>query len=269
MVCTGTTSSFLNSKFRGVLNVECFLPGNYPASEFYMPTFRNTLSVPSSWASGYEEWMGLRMLGYSYGKRFGSNRTFSHINTPTFSIPVILHTYPPMKMEQSAPKRRHIKFRRRGITQKKAYNFKFAFLLLGKEFTPKPLHNPPRDENVIISMSVTLPFILTAPYQKRTSTRNQLALMHAICTRRAPSSSHSAGLSANFYYFLITSKDYWNLLQKMSLLSRPLVHLIQYKIISVAASHSTNNLQISQRVHTRLMSGQTRFLLTAVIPKRP
>ena len=30
-----------------------------------------------------------------------------------------LHTYPPMKMGQSSPKRRHIKFRRRGITQKK------------------------------------------------------------------------------------------------------------------------------------------------------
>jgi hypothetical protein len=27
-----------------------------------------------------------------------------------------------MKMEHSAPKRRHIKFRRRGITYKKAYN---------------------------------------------------------------------------------------------------------------------------------------------------
>jgi len=32
-----------------------------------------------------------------------------------------------MKMEQSVPKRRHIKFRRRGITQKKAYNM---FLLV-------------------------------------------------------------------------------------------------------------------------------------------
>ena len=31
-------------------------------------------------------------------------------------------TYLPMKMEQSVPKRRHIKFRHRGITQKKAYN---------------------------------------------------------------------------------------------------------------------------------------------------
>ena len=28
----------------------------------------------------------------------------------------------PMKKEQSVPKRRYIKFRRRGITQKKAYN---------------------------------------------------------------------------------------------------------------------------------------------------
>jgi len=29
----------------------CSLLGNSPASEFYMPTFRNTLSVPSSNAS--------------------------------------------------------------------------------------------------------------------------------------------------------------------------------------------------------------------------
>jgi len=34
----------------------------------------------------------------------------------------ILHTYPPMKREQCVPKRRHIKFRRREITQEKAYN---------------------------------------------------------------------------------------------------------------------------------------------------
>jgi hypothetical protein len=33
-----------------------------------------------------------------------------------------LFTYLPMKMEQSVPKRRHIKFRLRGITQKKTYN---------------------------------------------------------------------------------------------------------------------------------------------------
>jgi hypothetical protein len=32
------------------------------------------------------------------------------------------HAYLPVKMEQSVPKRRNINFRRRGITQKKAYN---------------------------------------------------------------------------------------------------------------------------------------------------
>jgi len=34
---------FLNSNFRLVLNIVCFLPGNSSASEFRMPTFRNTL----------------------------------------------------------------------------------------------------------------------------------------------------------------------------------------------------------------------------------
>ena len=39
---------FLISSFRGVQNVVCFLLGVSPASDLYMPTFRNTLSVPSS-----------------------------------------------------------------------------------------------------------------------------------------------------------------------------------------------------------------------------
>jgi len=39
---------FLILNFRYVLYVVRFLLGNSPASEFYMPTFRNTLSVPSS-----------------------------------------------------------------------------------------------------------------------------------------------------------------------------------------------------------------------------
>ena len=39
---------FLISNFRRVLNILCFLLGSSPASELYMPTFRNTLSVPSS-----------------------------------------------------------------------------------------------------------------------------------------------------------------------------------------------------------------------------
>jgi hypothetical protein len=75
------SKDFLISNFRRVLNVVCFLLRNSPASKFYMPTFRNIL--------------------FHLHRRIG--------------------TYPPMKMEQSVPKRRNIKFRRRGITQKKAY----------------------------------------------------------------------------------------------------------------------------------------------------
>jgi len=48
------TGIFLISNFRPVLYVVCFLLGNSLASECYMPTFRNTLSVPSSWASRCE-----------------------------------------------------------------------------------------------------------------------------------------------------------------------------------------------------------------------
>ena len=66
------------SRIRVNLLVVCFLLGNTPASEIYMPTFRNTVC---------SIFIGL-----------------------------------PMKMEQSVPKSRHIKFRRWGITQKKTYN---------------------------------------------------------------------------------------------------------------------------------------------------
>jgi hypothetical protein len=34
---------FFISKFRRVLDVVCFLLGNSPASEFYIPPFRNTV----------------------------------------------------------------------------------------------------------------------------------------------------------------------------------------------------------------------------------
>ena len=39
---------FLFQTFRRVLIVVRFLLGNYAASEFYVPTFQSTLSVPSS-----------------------------------------------------------------------------------------------------------------------------------------------------------------------------------------------------------------------------
>ena len=90
---------FLISNFRLVLKVVCFLLGNSPAYEFYMPTFRNTLFHLHRRIGMKND--GLRMLEYLYGKRFGSSQTFSRINAPTFSTPVVLHTYPPMKMEQT------------------------------------------------------------------------------------------------------------------------------------------------------------------------
>ena len=40
-----------------IQNLLYFLLCNSPASEFYMPKFRNTLSVPSSQAGRYEEWL--------------------------------------------------------------------------------------------------------------------------------------------------------------------------------------------------------------------
>ena len=46
---------FLISNLRRVLNAVCFLLGNYSASEFYMLTFRNILSVASSQAGRWEE----------------------------------------------------------------------------------------------------------------------------------------------------------------------------------------------------------------------
>ena len=41
--------------------------------------------------------------------------------------------YLPMKMEQSVPKRRHINFGRRGITQKKAYNIQYTAKVWNQE----------------------------------------------------------------------------------------------------------------------------------------
>ena len=43
------------TKSSSVIEVVCFLLGNSLASEFYMQTFRNTLSPPSSQAGRYEE----------------------------------------------------------------------------------------------------------------------------------------------------------------------------------------------------------------------
>jgi hypothetical protein len=44
---------FISNLYR-VMNVACFLPGYPPTSVIQVPTFRNTLSIPSSWTSKYE-----------------------------------------------------------------------------------------------------------------------------------------------------------------------------------------------------------------------
>ena len=52
----------------------CFLLGYSQASEFCVPTFRNTLSVPSSQAGGcVKNELGLGMLGYYMGKGLARN----------------------------------------------------------------------------------------------------------------------------------------------------------------------------------------------------
>ena len=77
-----TVYIFSISNFRRVLSVVFFILGNSPSSEFYVPTFRNTVfSISIAGVSG--------------------------------------ELAAPMEMEQCVPKRRHMKFRRRGITQKK------------------------------------------------------------------------------------------------------------------------------------------------------
>jgi hypothetical protein len=119
------------ANFHLVLNVVCFLLGNFPASEFYMPTFRNTVSH-------LHRQVDVRMTrfeicwGIHTGKDLAqdiSSQTFSRKTTPTYLKPSHSYTYLPIKMEKSVPKRRHINFRRRGITQKSAHNFLFILFL--------------------------------------------------------------------------------------------------------------------------------------------
>jgi hypothetical protein len=92
------------SSSRRLIVVVCFLLGNSPASEFYMPTFRNT--VCSIFIGGYA-W---RMTRFEKVRVFiqekfwleNSLRLLAQaIFEPTFSNQVLLHTYPPINMEQT------------------------------------------------------------------------------------------------------------------------------------------------------------------------
>ena len=76
---------------------------------------------------GIYTWRGIRLKNI-----FVPN--FSCINTPTISSRLFLLLAPPMKIERSVPKRQHIKFRRRGITQKKEYNVQNTAEVLNQEW---------------------------------------------------------------------------------------------------------------------------------------
>jgi hypothetical protein len=67
-----------------------------------------------------------------------SSQTFSRINTPTISSRLFFLLTPPMKMGQSVPKRRHIKFRGRGITQTKEYIIRSCLLQFSQEHVKWP-----------------------------------------------------------------------------------------------------------------------------------
>jgi hypothetical protein len=71
-----------------------------------------------AWASRKE---GDRVTLLSIGSGYFSSQIFPY-KYPSIFQNYIFYTYLPMKMEQSVPKRRHMKFRHGGITQKKTYN---------------------------------------------------------------------------------------------------------------------------------------------------
>ena len=108
-------SEFYVQTFRNTLPIPYvvfFLLGDSPASKFYVPTFRDTLSIPL---------VVFFLLGDSPASEF---------NVPTFrnTLSVPFSNTRAMTMEQNVPKRRNIKFKRWGITQRKEYNITAYFL---------------------------------------------------------------------------------------------------------------------------------------------
>ena len=67
--------------------------------------------------------------------RLHLSQNFACINTLAISFQLFFMFKRPMKMEQSVPKRRHIKFRRRGITQKKEHNIRLGNLYEWRDVT--------------------------------------------------------------------------------------------------------------------------------------
>jgi hypothetical protein len=75
-----------------------------PSTAFFLFSDRPLPVTPSDWPR-------IRMI-----------QTFTYINTLAVSSQLFVLFKRHMKIEQSGPKRRHIKFRRRGVTKKKEYN---------------------------------------------------------------------------------------------------------------------------------------------------
>jgi len=69
------------SLWNTLLSIVCFLLGSSPASEFYMPTFQNTLSVPSSWAGKYEVWRTSYLPAFEDGTECSETSAYQ-IQTP-------------------------------------------------------------------------------------------------------------------------------------------------------------------------------------------
>jgi len=67
---------------RKISNLLCFLLGNSPASEFYMPTFRNSLSVPSSYEEDRTERV-FRNAGNSDAREIIQKKSYYIHNSPS------------------------------------------------------------------------------------------------------------------------------------------------------------------------------------------
>jgi len=88
----------------------------------------------------YDGRLGLKLLEYLrvYGKSFGSGYfqaklfLYKYSNILKLSHPSYLSAYE--DGTNSVPKRRHIKFRRRGITQKKAHKIQNTSNVINQEY---------------------------------------------------------------------------------------------------------------------------------------
>jgi len=108
----------LDIKFCRVVNAVFFLLGDPIACEFYVPTFRHTLfrlhrSCEQEIYSFF--WVNPWLLNFMC-RRFST--LFSFFIGRVKKKDMLTQ---PLKMEQIVQKRRHIKFRSQGFTQKKEY----------------------------------------------------------------------------------------------------------------------------------------------------